>query len=594
MNRTPRRLFAVAGIGVMLALAVPLSSASSAEDDPQVLRVGVPNDLTTANPLSLRSGSDWNVATIQYDMMLQFGNDDLSPQPGLAKECVPNGDLTEWTCTFQEGVLWSDGEPFTARDVAFTYELVINQEISTYAQYFTEGTTFQTPDDTTLVWKSKMPTSQPETPPWIYILPEHVWSEYADLDKADLRAVENVPSVTTGPFTLTEVDRGQNWTLTKNPNYWGDEPNYDEIRFQLFTNQDAMAQALMNGDIDVATYVESALLPSLESDPNITVQRNVSDWWLNLAFNFGGQGEDSDPLSALQDKTVRTAIAMAIDKQGIVDKAYDGAATPGTSLIRQVPEQWHYDVPEDEQIPYDPDAANTLLDEAGYLRGDDDVRVDPATGDRLVIRMPISQETAGALPAGQLLVGYLDQIGIEVEIFPVNEGKMYSYWNAGDWDAYIWYWTGEPDPNYQLTTLKSNQCGELSDGCWANADYDALVEQQETIIDPEERQAVVQEALALSYAEVPSIALAYPNNIEAYRNDQVTNFTPVPGDNGYLIPNYNNVGMVTVEPASESSSSAAGASTGMPAWGWAAVIGGVGVATFVFFRRRGRVDDEEG
>ncbi|MCZ3386149.1 MAG: ABC transporter substrate-binding protein [Actinomycetia bacterium] len=594
MNRTPRRLFAVVGIGVMLALAVPLSSASSTEDDPQILRVGVPNDLTTANPLSLRSGSDWNVATIQYDMMLQFGNDDLSPQPGLAKECVPNGDLTEWTCTFQEGVLWSDGEPFTARDVAFTYELVINQEISTYAQYFTEGTTFETPDDTTLVWKSKMPTSQPETPPWIYILPEHVWSEYADLDKADLRAVENVPSVTTGPFTLTEVDRGQNWTLTKNPNYWGDEPNYDEIRFQLFTNQDAMAQALMNGDIDVATNVESALLPSLESDPNITVQRNVSDWWLNLAFNFGGQGEDSDPLSALQDKTVRTAIAMAIDKQGIVDKAYDGAATPGTSLIRQVPEQWHYDVPEDEQIPYDPDAANTLLDEAGYLRGDDDVRVDPATGDRLVIRMPISQETAGALPAGQLLVGYLDQIGIEVEIFPVNEGKMYSYWNAGDWDAYIWYWTGEPDPNYQLTTLMSNQCGELSDGCWANADYDALVEQQETIIDPEERQAVVQEALALSYAEVPSIALAYPNNIEAYRNDQVTNFTPVPGDNGYLIPNYNNVGMVTVEPASESSSSAAGASTGMPAWGWAALIGGVGVATFVFFRRRGRVDEEEG
>lgn len=594
MNRIGRRLFAVVGIGAVLALAVPLTSASSAEDEPQVLRIGVPNDLTTANPLSLRSGSDWNVATIQYDMMLQFGNDDLSPQPGLAEECVPNDDMTEWTCTFQEGVLWSDGEPFTARDVAFTYELVIDQNISTYAQYFTEGTTFETPDDTTLVWKSKTPTSQPLTPPWIYILPEHVWSQYADLDVADLRAVENVPSVTTGPFTLTEIDRGQNWTLTKNPNYWGDEPSYDEIRFQLFTNQDAMAQALKNGDIDVATYVESALLPSLESDPNITVQRNVSDWWLNLAFNFGGNGEVDDPLSALQDKTVRTAIAMAIDKQGIVDKAYDGAAAPGTSLIREVPEQWHYDVPAEDQIPFDPAAANAMLDEAGYTRGDDDVRVDPATGDRLAIRMPISQETAGAAPAGQLIVGYLDQIGVEVEIFPVNEGKMYSYWKAGDWDAYIWYWTGEPDPNYQLTTLMSDQCGELSDGCWSNPDYDALVKEQETIIDPDERQAVVQEALALSYAEVPSIALAYPNNIEAYRNDQVTNFTPVPGDNGYLIPNYNNVGMVTVEPATSNDASAAESSTGMPAWGWVAVIGGVGIAAFLLFRRRTSTDDDEG
>jgi ABC-type transport system substrate-binding protein len=120
---------------------------------------------------------------------------------------------------------------------------------------------------------------------------------------------------------------------------------------------------------------------------------------------------------------------------------------------------------------------------------------------------------------------------------------MYSYWNQGDWDMYIWYWTGEPDPNYQLTTLMSDQCGELSDGCWSNPEYDDLVREQETIVDPDARQEVVHEALALSYAEVPSIALAYPNNIEAYRNDLVTGFTPVPGDNGYLIPNYNNVGV---------------------------------------------------
>ena len=90
---------------------------------------------------------------------------------------------------------------------------------------------------------------------------------------------------------------------------------------------------------------------------------------------------------------------------------------------------------------------------------------------------------------------------------------------------------------------------ELSDGCWSNPEYDALVREQEPIVDPDERQEVVHEVLAMSYSESPSIALAYPNNIEAYRNDLVTDFTPVPGDDGYLIPNYNNVGMVTVRPA---------------------------------------------
>ena len=597
MRRTVRMgvAAAVVGLGRMGVAGGALSTASAAdEEDATVLRVGVPNDLTSANPFSLRSGSDWNVATIQYDMMLQFGNEDLSPQPGLAESCEPNDDLTKWTCTFRDGITWSDGEPFTSEDVAFTYKLVIDQGISTYAQYFTEGTTFATPDDTTLIWKSPEPTNQPLTPPWIYIVPEHIWSQYADLDKAELRAVENVPSVGTGPYTLTEVNSGQNWTLEKNSNYWGDEPNFDEIRFQLFTNQDAMAQALKNGEIDVATYFESSLLPSLDSDADITVQRNVSDWWLNLAFNFGGQGTDADPLPALQDKDVRRAIAMAIDKQGIVDKAYDGAAVPGTSLIRQVPEQWHYDVPDDELIPYDPDAANQLLDDAGYAEASDGVRVDPSTGEPLHLRMPISQETAGALSAGQLIVGYLDQIGIDVEILPVSEGKMYSYWKSGEWDAYIWYWTGEPDPNYQLTTLMSDQCGELSDGCWKNDQYDALVREQKRIIDPDERQSVVDEALALSYGEVPSIALAYPNNIEAYRNDLVTDFTPVPGDDGYLIPNYNNVGMVTVRPADERAGGGSDSSAGLPAWAWIAVIAGVGVGVFLMIRRGRRADEDEG
>jgi peptide/nickel transport system substrate-binding protein len=596
MGQKVRVTLAVLAAG-LVTLAVwgggaSVAGAAQSDDSTSVLRIGVPNDLTTANPFSLRSGSDWTVATIQYDMMLQFGNEDLSPQPGLAKSCEPNDDLTVWTCTFQDGIKWSDGEPFTSSDVAFTYRLVIDQNISTYAQYFSEGTTFETPNDTTLIWKSPEPTSQPLTPPWIYIVPEHIWGKYADLDKAELREVENVPSVTTGPYSLANVNSGQGWTLEKNPYYWGDAPNFDEIHFTLYTNQDAMAQALKNGEIDVATYFESSLLPSLESDDNITVQRNVSDWWLNLAFNFGGQGPDADPLPALQDKDVRTAIAMAIDKQGIVDKAYDGAAVPGTSLIRQVPERWHYDVPADELIPYDPDAANDLLDQAGYERGPDGIRVDPNTGEPLHIRMPISQETAGALDAGQLIVGYLKQIGIDVQIFPVNEGKMYSYWNTGDWDAYIWYWTGEPDPNYQLTTLMSDQCGELSDGCWSNPQYDKLVREQKKIVDPDERQKVVEEALAISYTEAPSIALAYPNNIEAYRNDLVTDFTPVPGDNGYLVPNYNNVGMVTVRPV-DGSDTGGGSSSGLPAWAWVAIIAGVGIGAFLVFRRGGRADEDE-
>lgn len=596
MRRFTRRVL-VAGLSALIVAAgwgtvsVP-AGADSSDQQPTVLRVGVPNDLTTANPMFLRSNSDWNVATIQYDMMLDFGDADLSAAPGLATSCDPNAKLTVWTCHIREGIKWSDGTPFTSKDIAFTYNLIMKQGIAIYNSYFDDDPTFETPDDHTLIWKSPKPTNAPLTPPWVYIVPEHIWGQFLNADKEKLKEFTNVPSVTTGPFYLADVESGQGWTLKQNPNYWGDEkPYYDEIHFQLFTNPDAMAQALKSGDIDVGTYFETSLLPSLDADPNITVQRNVSDWWLNLAFNFGGQSPDADPLPALQDKTVRTAIAMGIDKQGIIDKAYNGAGEPGTTAIHEVPPFWHYDVPEADQIPYDPGAANDMLDQAGYTENGDGWRVDPKTGDVLRLRMPVSQETPGASIAGDLIKGYLKQIGVDVDLEPVNEGKMYSFWETGNWDAYIWYWTGEPDPNYQLSAFASSTCGSLSDGCWSNPEYDKLYEKQANIVDPDERQKVVFDAEKLIYEEIPSIALAYPNNIEAYRNDLVGDFTPVPGPNGYLIPNYNNKGMVTVRPVS--GTGIATNQAGLPGWAWAALLVLVPIGSIWRYRRADRADEAE-
>jgi len=585
------------GAGVaLLLLGIGLSvntAADAADDDLKVLRIGVPTDLSNANPFGVVTNSDWNVVTTQYDLMLKFGDEDLSAAPNLAESCEPNDDFREWTCTIRDDVKWSDGTPMTSKDIAFTYEFVMDKSSPLYRSYFSQNPTFETPDDHTLIWKSPEPTFYPMTPPWVYIVPEHIWSQFEDADLKEVKAFENVPSVTTGPFYLSEVNSGQDWTLEKNPYYWGDEPNFDQIRYQHFTNQDAMVQALKNGDIDAAAYLEPSLLPALENDPNITVQRDVSDWWLNLAFNFGGQGPDADPLPALQSKDVRTAIAMAIDKQGIIDKAYNGAGVPGESIVRLASPTWHYDVPDEDVIPYDPDAANALLDEAGYPMDSDGVRTDPQTGEPLRMRIPVSQGTSGAVIAGQLIVGYLEEIGIEVELLPVTDGKMYDYWEAGNFDAYIWYWTGDPDPNYQLSVFTTDECLSLSDGCWSNTEYDAMFEEQQTMMDQDKREQVVHDMQALIYEESPEIALAYPNNIEAYRNDRVGNWTPVPGDDGYLIPNYNNVSMVTVEPLSADQSTSS-SSPGLPIWGWGAVVLLVVAGGLVVAKRSGRSGDEEG
>jgi peptide/nickel transport system substrate-binding protein len=586
---------------VVGAMALGLLGASSVAraqsegpDEEVVLRIGTTADLSNDNPFGVTAGSDWTVTTSQYDMLLQFSNQDLSPSPGLAEGCSPSEDHMTWTCTIRDGVSWSDGTPLTSRDVAFSFRFVIDNKIPQYRSYFPYSPTFDTPDDRTLVWRAERPTFAPDLPPWVYIVPEHVWAAYDGADRKEIRSAPNVPSVVSGPFMLTEWTRGQGWTMVRNPEYWGPEPAVDRIEFRLFSNQEAMVQALKNGEIDIADGIQPSLFGSLEGAANIATHQVVSDWWLNLAFNFGGQGPDADPSPALADHAVREAIAMAIDKREIVDKVYLGYANPGDTIVREASTYWHLDLPADEEYPYDPEGAAALLDEAGYVDADGDgVREDPSSADPLSLLMPASEETTGAVEAGQLIVGYLAAIGIDVELQPASDAKMNDYWGAGDFDLYIWYWSGDPDPDYQLSVYTSGLCGVWSDGCWSDPTFDAMYEAQRAIFDREQRREAVYEAQRYIYDQLPAIVLAYPKWLQAYRSDRFTGWTPAPGDEGYLLPSYNYNSLVTVRPvAAEQGGSTSSSSPGLPAWVWvvgvAAVVGVVGVTML-----RGRRDREE-
>lgn len=594
----------IAIAALVAAASLTAVPAASAADD-STLTIGMTVPIDNPNIWAVNSSSEWSAVTLQYDMMLKFSDDDLSAAPSLATGCEPNADYTRWTCAIRDGVTWSDGTPLTSRDIAFTYRFVIDQGFPYFSGYFPEGSTFETPDDNTLVWVTPEPSRGPEVPAWVYVVPEHIWSPYVGKANKEIKQAPTLPTVSSGPYVMTEAAPGQSWTFERNPYFWGDEPAYDRIVYRLYTNQEAMVQALKNGEIQIADGIESALLPAVEAIPDVVVQKITADSWTNLAFNFGGQDPASAPLRALQDVRVRKAIAMAIDKQAIVDKAYQGVASPGETIIRPLSVYWHLDIPDDQLIPYDPDGANAMLDEAGYARGDDGIRIDPETGDRLVIRMPTSNDTPGSEIAGKLIASFLQQIGIEVNAQPVSAGKIYDMQQSGDFDAYIWYWSGDPDPNYQLSVFTSAACGDLSDGCWRDPTYDALVEKQAATLDQDERLAIVREAQQYVYDQVPAIPLAYPNAIVAYRSDLVTGLTPVPAGNGYLTPSYSYTGLVNARPASSGGEASAPASpgasaepgapqaaptqagsTGVPVWIWVLVAAVVVVILVVVVVRR--------
>ncbi len=589
LTATLALLFA-ATIATAASAQTATPAASSGGD--VVLRVGVIADLDTDNVFAVSAGSDYTVATSEYDMLLKFSSTDLTAAPELATGCDHNADYTTWTCQIRPGLKWSDGQPLTSEDIAFTYRFVIDNKIPQYRSYFPSDPTFETPNPTTFIWKAKEPTFAPSMPPWVYIVPEHIWAPYDGKDLKTIRDVSQTPGVGSGPFILSSWTPGQSFVMDRNPYYWGPTPALDRIEYRVYTNQEAMIQALKNGEIDAIDGLQPSLINSVQNTPNVALQKVVSDWWLNLAFNFGGQpGSTYTPLPALHDLVVRKAIEMSIDKEAIVQKVYQGAATTGDTIVRPASAYWHLDIPADKEFGYNPTAANQMLDDAGYLdTNNDGIREDPNTGQPLEMRIPASTDTTGAEEAGELIVGYLKQIGIKADLLPATDAKMNDYWGSGNFDAYIWYWSGDPDPNYQLFVFTSEQCGSWSDGCWKDSHFDKLYEEQHTEMDQTTRQTLVKQAQQYEYDQVPGVVLAYPNWLEAYRTDRFTGWVGQPGPDGYLLPTYNYDTWLSLRPIGETSS---GGSGGIPGWVWlvaALVIVGIVV---VVMRRGRKIEPDE-
>jgi peptide/nickel transport system substrate-binding protein len=584
---------AVAALAIAASLTGPMVGNALAQESTAakkvVLTVGTTSDIVSPNPFKACCGSEYEMMFMSYDMLYNFSKTDLTASPGLAESSSHSDDYTTWTFKIRDGIKWSDGQPLTAADVAFTYNFIVDNNMGAFNDYLPFNPTFSAPDDTTLVWKAEEPTFAPNTPPWIPILPEQVWSKF-DGDPKGAKEYENVPAVGSGPFKLVEWKEGQFWRMEANKDYWGGSPTLDEVVFQVFDNPESMVQALKSGQIDFAEALPPGLFNSLEGQPNITTHVAPPGYFDNLAFNFGGQGANATNLPALQDVTVRQAIDYAIDKQAIVDRVMLGDGSVGQGItLPQSP--WYWEPGPDQVRTFDPAKANQMLDDAGYAdTNNDGVREDPKTGDPLQMDVLTLNSLTYSNDEGKLIQGWLGDIGVDVKLIPVSESKAYALWADGDFDAYIWDWGGDPDPDFILSIFTTHQCLSWSDGCYSDTQYDKWYEQQRTLFDPSERKALTDKMQSFLYDQVPEVVLAYENDLQAYRNDTFTGYVQVPKGDGYLLFGWGPWSYINMKPVSGSTT---GGSSGIPTAVWIAIAVGIIVVIAAVALVRRRTGDEE-
>ena len=611
-RRTAITVLASGLVATLLLMAGPAAQAqegtpsgASPADEKIVFVAGTTNDMRTVNPFKAIEAPEYEILSLTYDMLLNFDKASLGPAPGLAETWEQSDDGLTWTFHLREAT-WHDGEPVTARDIAFTYQTIIKYQFGTQLDYlpYSDVDSFSAPDDRTFVWTTSVPTIAPQIPPWIYIVPEHIWGPLSKADMKKLNFTEDQPMVGSGPFQLTEWVKGESWTLEARPDYWGGAPKIDAYVVKKFNNEDAMVTALKNGEVDYVSAIGPDLFDSLKGEEGITTWVGPATGFVQMSMNAC---DPTDTLSkfcektgstghpALLDTRVRTAIAWAVDRQTLVDRVIGGYGQPGSTIVPPFASQWHYEPSEDEKIGFDIAHANELLDEAGYLDTDDDgIREMPGGGDPLDFRFILRSEDEQAPDLGRFISGWLSDIGIKTRSEVLTDGKLIDAWYANDYDLYIWGWSPDPDPDFILSTFTTGQCGSWSDTCFTNAEYDQLYKDQKTSASTEERQATIARMQQIVYEEVPEVVLYYDQSLEAYRSDRweglEDNVSPQP--DGFLWGQYTPYSALTLAPIGEGGTVAT-TEAGLQQWVWFAGAGGVLLVIIVVALAKRRRPDED-
>jgi peptide/nickel transport system substrate-binding protein len=516
---------AVAMTAAIVALPAAAQDTTGEGEEGQVLKIGWGADPQNLNPFVALDEEAFTIWAMTWDLLVNFSPDDLSPTEGIAESWEVSEDRRTVTFTLADRT-WSDGEPVTSEDVKWSLE-TLGEEGDLFSSYTNNVTSIETPDEKTVVIETKKPDARLIGGLFIYILPEHVWGE-VPLDEVTRTYQPELPMVGSGPYIVTEFERGRILRLERNPEWGGDEPAYDEIQFIKYGTEDAVERALMLGEIDMDLEVQPATFERLGNEPNIETIRSNDPAYTELAFNLCSEENcpDAQFNPAVQDKTVRQAIAYAIDRTRINEISALGTSFVANGILPSYYQDF-YEEPEQTYQPPDVEVANQMLDDAGWQDNGDEPRT---KGDQeLSFDLYVRSESQSDIHAARLIAEMAAEIGVEFNVQVVSTGKLTELTvqkvdgvPAPEFDTFVWGWGGDPyDPSFLLSLFTTGEIGASSDSFYSNPEYDRLFEEQSGEFDVEARKEVIREMVAITQEDLPYVVLTEDPNLVAYRSDRI-------------------------------------------------------------------------
>ena len=562
-------------LGLLLASLVSglaIGSPAAAKDK-VVFHVGMLGEgVDSLNPFLGFQAPSYEMWGLTYDYLTGYTMKDMSPAPGLATKWTTSPDGKTWTFTVRSGVKFSDGVPLTAHDVAFTYDRILKKgsvEGTNWLSYLNGVTKVTAPNDATVVLTLKQPVATLPLLP-IPIVPEHIWKNVSEKEVKTYKAepTNGKPVVGSGPFRLVQgTADGSTFRFEANPDYWGGTPHIDEIDFQFYKNDDSAVQALIKGEIDFVEGITALEVKSLQSQSGITAHNGNSPGFDEIAFNTGsvsaakGGHPIGNPNPAVLDPKFRHALGYALNLPQLIQKVYQGAGLPGTTIVPPVYDKYHWDPPSDQKFTYDLAKAGALLDAAGYTKGSDGQRTLPNGKPIGTLRLAARSDSPTSLNTMDYFKQWLSDLGIKSQVSTYSSSQLTDEIYQGNFDAFQWGWYVEPDPDSMLSYMTCAQRQGSSDSFYCNKQYDKLYQQQHIATDETQRTAEIKKMQEILYQDSPYLVTAYSSVGEAVRSDRFACLVPQPNPGGIWIEQYGVYNYIHMKPAADAGTCDAATST---------------------------------
>lgn len=466
---------------------MPEEEAPAEEEGPTSFRIAVGIDPDTLDPALFTTTTVANI--IEYmAQTLVITDKDGTLQPQLATEWEISDDNLEYTISLREDVTFHDGTPLNAEAVKWNLDRVLDPDVSVAIRSpFIAIDQVEVVDEYTV----RLILSEPFAP----LMSAFSLETSAILSPASLdvegNSYENVSEpVGTGPYIFSERAKGERIVVKKNPDYWGEEPYYDEVVFRIVPEAATRESLLLAGQVDLIILPPISDLPALRENPDVNVLLAPSDRSIFIALNNNDE--------VLSDVRVRQAFNYAVNKQDIIDSVLFGAAevldAPGApSLFGYCPQ---------DPYEYNPERAKELLSEAGVEEGQQFNFIAP-TG-----------RYVQDFQAAQAIAGYLSEVGIDASPqtmdWPSYVGAITTGPEENNLDLHLLGWA----PSYldmaqQMVQFQTSQHppNGLATSFYSNPEVDELIDQAGQESDPELRQELYCEAQDIIWAEAPWIFL---------------------------------------------------------------------------------------